>query len=92
MTITQSQGNYASPFVVLWAVFCSRLEDGVFQRAFSVSLSRKKLRSGFGRSTTGLSCSPPSSAGLFYGSIGIDAGLVDFCQWMTGGYDYGCEI
>ena len=28
----------ASAFVVLWAVFCSLLEDGDFQRAFSVFL------------------------------------------------------
>ena len=37
-TITESRGFDASAFFVLWAVFCSLLEDGGLQRTLSVFL------------------------------------------------------
>ncbi len=76
---------YASALVVLWAVFCSLLEGGNFQIAFSVFLESKNVRSGFGLTAPRLSRSLPSSAGLFNSSVGIGVGLVDFCHRRPSG-------
>ena len=66
-------------------MFCSLLEDGYFQRAFSVLLESKNVRSGFGRSAPRLSRSLSTSAGLFNNSVGIGVGLVDFCDRRPSG-------